>query len=1339
MKRILSALLVAVMLFGACAGLIPAAATRAFAADADTSAGNYLEATDAAISTTYTSLQDKIDNGGMQLLLALDAENENTYQLYCNPFTGEVIYRNKTTGESLTTNPYDMGGNEAISTTVKERLMSQVVVSYKGTDGNLKTMYSYTEAARRGQIIVKNIRDGIRVQYTIGRENAMYLIPYWITEARFQEKIMAPLDAYVDEIAELHGEDSDEWKNADFLRNRIKLTWVLQDPNDLTQSEKVREKIQALYPITKKTDPATGEKYAIRTIPADLTDMQKASFETIIRTFCTEYTYEDIEKDNALTGYVSKDETPPLFKVSIEYTINRADGSLDIRVPANGILYDETMFTLESISTLNYLGAGRMQTTTYDSYFSEKGEAGKVYGGAAGDEILYDGYAFYPDGSGTLFQFSDLYTETNKVSVTWDSKVYGQDFAYYTIGGKSQEKINMPVYGVVSTTGVEEKATGEYADADGKIAIYDLVPKKAGFLAILEEGEALTNLTVAFGATRHNYASVYPSYLPRPKDTYDLADSVSVSGNTEWTVVADRKYTGSYRTRVILLSDLPGASYAPSWVGMASAYRNYLKENDVLTRLTEGDVDSQIPLYIEAFGAYETTKQILSMPVDVKVPLTTFENIGEIYNDLSENAGISNINFKLTGFANGGMLSRYPAKLKWEKAVGGKREFRELIELAEEKGFGVYPEFDFSYISNEGSFDGVSLKALGARTVDNRYCSKQIYDAVYQQFTNYFDMCVATNLIAKYYDKFSKKLSSYQEDGIFGLSVGTLGSDLNSNFDEDNPINREEAKDDIVSLISSMEKTYGSLMVNSGNSYILKYADHILDMPLEGSNYRYASASVPFMAMILHGYINYAGSALNTSGDTDYAVLKSIENGAYPYYLLSYNTENAMLLKKDEVLNKYYSIRYDIWRWSDPDNREGDGTIIEQYRMLNEALSDLQTAELVDHQFIQGERVLRDSEIAAQKVALEDAVLAAVQLEIDASYEQILDTLAGNLKYYNILSAYDSQIRAIVAGTGLNRVKKNNIKSLLAEAIPSDAVRDKIADTYIAKNGDGLSDYKVERGLYVKTNIDFDKLWSDILVGVKGTFTAEELATLHAKVMALANTKDGVYTTAGVNAISEKLAAIVGTTYAPADLQALYILAYTGLSDADVKAQAATVFTAPLDDAKATMVVALVGEVKASASLYTGLRTIIGRDLTDKDIETFNILIYTGLDLAGATARAKADMALTDAQAAAIATMAVNARARAEVLAVVDAAEVNFNFNETNSSATDGTNYEDTDFTLEDERLVLVTYRKADGTEVKFILNYNIFSVRVKLGTETYTLNPYGYVRIGANTTGGEG
>ena len=45
--------------------------------------------------------------------------------------------------------------------------MSQIILTYKD-NGSLKTMNSYTEAAKRGQITVKNIKNGIRVEYEEG-------------------------------------------------------------------------------------------------------------------------------------------------------------------------------------------------------------------------------------------------------------------------------------------------------------------------------------------------------------------------------------------------------------------------------------------------------------------------------------------------------------------------------------------------------------------------------------------------------------------------------------------------------------------------------------------------------------------------------------------------------------------------------------------------------------------------------------------------------------------------------------------------------------------------------------------------------------------------------------------------------------------------------------------------------------------------------------------------------------------------------------------------------------------------------------------------------------------
>ncbi len=1301
MKRILSTLLVTVMLFGAVAGLIPGTAVNVQAAEVETDSTSYEKATADALKQHYSSISEKLfgdereKDPYLQNVLTVNLPNGgDTYQLYCNPYTGEVIYYNATEGTGISTNPYDFGDeqNGKISNAVKAQLLSQVVVSYKGKDGNLKYMYSFTEAAERGQIQVKTIKNGIRVQYAIGRENATYLMPGWITKQAFEEKILAPLEAYKEELLKDYKPTDKEYRVFEAeVYKKILATYTEQDPNALGAD---KERIFRDYPITAKTDPATGTNYVIYTVAEGLASAQKSRIESIIKTYCPNYSYADVEEDNAVTGYVSNEETPPYFKLALEYTINPTDGALDIRLPSNGILYDETLFELEYISTLNYLGAGKMDTMTYGDYALDNGIN---YGGDAHEEMLYDGYVFYPDGSGALFEYSDLYTDTKKTSIAWSGKVYGQDYAYYTVSGQHQEPVRLPVYGVINTDDIAEvpmlDADGNQLYDERERKLYDLVPVRSGFLAVLEEGDALTSLSVSFGAARHNYASVYPTYYPRPKDTYDLADSISVSGNTEWTVVADRKYTGSYRTRIELLS-----SNEASWVGMATKYREYLKSNGTLTPLA--NTASQIPLYLEAFGAIETTKQILSFPVTVKVPLTTFDDVGAIYDDL-KNSGITNVNFKLTGFANGGMSAAYPAKVKWEKAVGGKSGFRDLIEKAEDEGFGVYPEFDFLYLSNDGSGGGVSLKKIGARTVDNRYCSKQIYDAVYQEFTSFFDMCVATNVIGTYYQKLEKKLSKYEDDGAFGLSLSTLGSDLNSNFDEDNPINREQAKEDVEQLLANVTESY-SVMLSGGNRYAINYADHILEMPLDSSKYRYASASVPFMAMVLHGYVNYAGSALNMSGDSEYNLLKSIENGAYPYFLLSYNTENTMLLKKDETLSKYYSIRYDIWRWKDPDAGTGDGTVIEQYNTLNRALADLQTAEIVDHQFIRGERNLKDYEREENKADLRDAVLSAIMAEITDRETALFNSMKAARDIYlsakkndddfcSFIEAYviggydptvdpadakwasrfegidptdtaaiDAKRAEIVAEEAKKAVLADFTRVLTADGITgAAAAAEQVFDAYC--NGDGLAELDVRLGLTVKVNAD-------------------------------------------VNAIIAKADAFIGDALSATEKAELW---------EDVRA-----------------LIAANTDTGAGEDIFTELKAILGNNApTDADAALFNKLVYGGFGndkIAAMASGFSQTVADTDALAALV---KLCRDTRESILALVNDVTVVYDFNRTDSEATAGTNYVDTDYTLKDERLVMVTYRKTDGTLVRFVLNYNLFDVTVRIDGKAYVIPSYSFWR----------
>ncbi|MBR6650751.1 MAG: hypothetical protein IKL36_04995 [Clostridia bacterium] len=131
-------------------------------------------------------------------------------------------------------------------------------------------------------------------------------------------------------------------------------------------------------------------------------------------------------------------------------------------------------------------------------------------------------------------------------------------------------------------------------------------------------------------------------------------------------------------------------------------------------------------------------------------------------------------------------------------------------------------------------------------------------------------------------------------------------------------------------------------MVNGGNAYSVPYADHIIDIATDSSNLLRASESVPFVTMVLHGYTNYSGSAINMEGDVQKTLLKAIETGSSLYFTLCY--QNTTALKESDEYNKYYSVSYEIWK----------DDMIKYYELINEALADVQAFKVVDHQFLEG-------------------------------------------------------------------------------------------------------------------------------------------------------------------------------------------------------------------------------------------------------------------------------------------------------------------------------------------------------------------------------------------------
>ncbi len=210
--------------------------------------------------------------------------------------------------------------------------------------------------------------------------------------------------------------------------------------------------------------------------------------------------------------------------------------------------------------------------------------------------------------------------------------------------------------------------------------------------------------------------------------------------------------------------------------------------------------------------------------------------------------------------------------------------------------------------------------------------------------------------------------------GVVGISVGSLGSDLNSDFNKSDPHNREDCKEYVIKTLEDINEAYGNIMIDGGNAYALQYADHVLNVSLDSSRYTYASESIPFFGMVYHGYLNYAGTPTNKASDVEYEKLKIIENGANPFFVFAYRNSEKLKEDKTGLASLYYSVSYDIWR----------DDMIEVYNEMNDVLADLQNATIVGHEFLIGERVPSEEDAAAEA----EAALKAA--ETQKAYEEAL-------------------------------------------------------------------------------------------------------------------------------------------------------------------------------------------------------------------------------------------------------------------------------------------------------------------------------------------------------------
>ncbi len=887
-------------------------------------------------TTAFSNVKQRILGNGeilpMELLTVVDG-----YAFYGDVVTGEMIFLvlkddTKTKEEIVAsgevpeytafycTNPYNAGAAQAkgakngTTPVDKEKLLSQIIIDYSKNDKEYD-LNSFADAAANKQITVKNIRGGVRVEYTIGREQVTYLVPMLIRKDKFENLI-----AQIQE---------NSTRRRDYTE--FSAQYALMDPNDPFVSNDEKEKMQKMYPCTKQM--------AVYVCDSTTTQQELVKLERIVKSY-TDYDYDALDADHAETEYESDDEAPPLFKLALEYRVEGDE--ITIRCNAGNIRFDSSIYTLSDVKVLPFGGAG---------------------------DVNNSGYLFSPDGSGSLIDFSDL-----NGLIENSSSLYGQDYTYHSISGQNSEVSRLPVFGVYQRVENDHTIMDEVPvlDENGNFT-YDengdivkeqkevLVPLEIAYLAVIEEGDSMAKINVSYGGSVHNFASVYTSFNPRPKDSYMLTGGLSVGTTSMWTVESKRKYTGNFKLRLFILDGTEDGDVSTdtkdadkSYSDMAAAYRNYLIKSGVLKQVDDAEED--IPLYLETLGAIESQKVMLGVPVETMVPLTTFQDTIDILEELKGSHGIENLKIKMNGWFNGGLMGDVATSIEVEEVLGGEEGFKNLISYANENNVTLFPDIELSFAYSDKSFDGFDSDEDVARTIDDRSARRKGYNPVWQGFVTLTpgEAVISPNFMRELY---ASAYEDYSKFNVGSISVGSLGQYLSSDFNEDRPLTREDSKELVIQLLSTIKENNEKVLISAGNKYALPYATDIIDLPLDDSRLLISYATIPFMSMVLHGYKEYAGQALNLAGDYDYYLLKTIESGANPYFVVAMNNISELKKLNYTSIELYYSVRYNIWV----------DDIVSAYNDVNEAIGDVQDVAMLKHDIITS-----DGKVA--KIAYENGI-----------------------------------------------------------------------------------------------------------------------------------------------------------------------------------------------------------------------------------------------------------------------------------------------------------------------------------------------------------------------------
>lgn len=510
------------------------------------------------------------------------------------------------------------------------------------------------------------------------------------------------------------------------------------------------------------------------------------------------------------------------------------------------------------------------------------------YFGAATDRD--SGYAFLPDGSGTIIDFTTDHSSAEKSTA-------------------------ISVYAPSSS-----RVTGLYqlmeAEAEGIMPVlypvFGMKRNNDAFFGIITDGSEYSVINYSPSGNGGNYNMVYPSFYVRaPRMTRSEAASAGyVVAGTKVEVFDE----GIYRTEYHFYTG-DDANYSK----FAEEYRNYLLKNGLLNDAISDD--DEMPLALDIFmNTY--TEGIFG---NQSVIMTDFDQACDMIEKLHE-AGVTDMLINMSAWQKNGIS--YGQVTPIYSKLGGASGLKKLTSLTNKLGYDVFMQVNM-------------VKAEEDQTTKFRTSRDAAKDMEDLAMDVAFGMGKYLVAPAKVLERYSDIYLEYFKDtGISGFNYEMLAYYLFEFSYGQVHYDRDDTLEYFKAVLSESKEDFGKNAVWYGNDYSLAYADWIYDLPSTDTGYPNTTRSVPFAQMVLHGYIPYTSIAGNTFYDETLQTLKWIEYGYIPYYKLAAEDTSNLL---DTNMSNLFSAKFDDW----------SDRVVEKYNLFKDEFGSLYTQTMVRHDKIQ--------------------------------------------------------------------------------------------------------------------------------------------------------------------------------------------------------------------------------------------------------------------------------------------------------------------------------------------------------------------------------------------------